>query len=238
MTPRFGSFTRLALINCLVLAGCSKAQRITAPNTVPVTPAHGGIAAEPTRADAPQALQFTPGSTHPYFPLVPGTAFHYRSKTPDGIETGDFFVTDKTKNIQGVTTRVIEDIVKLDGVEIEHTFDWFAQDELGNVWYFGEDATSIDPETGEISHEGSWQAGQHGAQAGIIMLAHPAECPHKDKEKDRDEGHKGRAKSAPTDSTRGGKPTTRAPEGAGARRLWRSPRLPKPRPDPSSRSPP
>jgi hypothetical protein len=54
----------------------------------------------------------------------------------------------------------------------EDTFDWYAQDADGNVWYLGEDSREI--ENGEVvSTEGSWEAGVNGAQAGIIMWADP-----------------------------------------------------------------
>jgi hypothetical protein len=120
----------------------------------------------------PPASSFEPRSNNPYFPLVPGTVFHTESETDEGLETGDFLVSYGTKVIQGVTVRVIRDVVRLNGEVIELTNDWFAQDSDGNVWYFGEDSKTI--EDGKvISTEGSWIHGRDGAQAGIIMLAHP-----------------------------------------------------------------
>ena len=93
--------------------------------------------------------------TNPYLPLIPGTAFHYRSRTPDGVETSDVVVTRDTKQIVGVTVTVVHDEVFLDGDLTEDTFDWFAQDRDGNVWYFGEDSKEI--QDGEVvSTEGSW----------------------------------------------------------------------------------
>jgi hypothetical protein len=52
---------------------------------------------------------------------------------------------------------------------VEDTFDWFAQDDAGNVWYFGEDTTEFP----SGSTEGSWEAGVDDADAGFIMLADP-----------------------------------------------------------------
>jgi hypothetical protein len=52
------------------------------------------------------------------------------------------------------------------------TLDWFAQDNAGNVWYFGEFATEF--KNGKvIGHDGSWEAGVDGAKAGIVMEAKP-----------------------------------------------------------------
>ncbi len=109
---------------------------------------------------------------NPYLPQIPGTAYHYRSETPDGVETNDVIVTRDTKQILGVTATVIHDQVFLDDELTEDTFDWEAQDRQGNVWYFGEDSKEI--ENGQVvSTEGSWEAGVNGAHPGVIMLAGP-----------------------------------------------------------------
>jgi hypothetical protein len=72
----------------------------------------------------------------------------------------------------GVTTTVVRDRVWEDGELIEDTFDWYAQDNDGNVWYFGEDSKEI--EDGKVvSTEGSWEAGVNGAKPGIVMKANP-----------------------------------------------------------------
>ena len=59
------------------------------------------------------------------------------------------------------------------GELVEDTYDWFAQDTDGNVWYLGEDSTSYE-EDGTTSKEGSWEYGVDGALPGIVMLADPA----------------------------------------------------------------
>jgi hypothetical protein len=110
--------------------------------------------------------------TNPYMPFTPGKVFNYRAETEDGIETTVVEVTHDTKVIMGVTTTVVRDRVYLDGSLIEDTFDWFAQDEDGNVWYFGEDSKEIEDGV-VVSTEGSWEAGVTGAKPGIVMLAQP-----------------------------------------------------------------
>jgi hypothetical protein len=55
----------------------------------------------------------------------------------------------------------------------ERTTDWYAQDALGNVWYFGEDTAELNAGGKVTSREGTWQAGVDGARAGIFMPAHP-----------------------------------------------------------------
>jgi len=107
-----------------------------------------------------------------YLPLIPGTTLVYEGETEDGLETIVVEVTDETKEIMGVECTVVRDTVTLDGEVIEDTYDWFAQDVEGNVWYFGE--LSMEFEDGElVALEGSWKAGEDGAKPGIVMLANP-----------------------------------------------------------------
>ena len=108
-----------------------------------------------------------------FFPLQPGTTFFYKGKK-DGDPTSDkVFVTHKSKQILGVNTTVVHDRAFEKGVLAEDTFDWYAQDVDGNVWYFGEDTKELDKHGNVISTDGSWEAGVNGAQPGIIMEADP-----------------------------------------------------------------
>lgn len=135
------------------------------------------VTASTVGAKAPQ-LQIDPGNfvsevTNPYFPLEPGTTFIYEGES-EGVPTRDVMtVTKDTKVILEVTTTVVHHLSYEDGVLIEDTFDWFAQDVDGNVWYFGEDTKELDENGNVISTEGSWEAGVNGAEPGIIMLADP-----------------------------------------------------------------
>ncbi len=116
--------------------------------------------------------EFVSSVDNPYFPLQPGTTFSYSAETEDGTETGEVLVTSETRVVLGVTTIVVRDRVFLEGELIEETFDWYAQDTDGNVWYFGEDSREY--EGGQlVSTEGSWEAGVDEAKPGIIMLADP-----------------------------------------------------------------
>jgi len=119
---------------------------------------------------------------NPYFPLVRGTEYTYRQKLPNGkpgqITTDT--VSDKTKFIAGVHCRVVEDRVSENGVVIEATDDWYAQDLAGNVWYCGEIAPVYEVFKGDhpqdpelVSIEGSFKAGRDSAKQGILALASP-----------------------------------------------------------------
>jgi hypothetical protein len=124
------------------------------------------------------ALAAAPGFStqidNPYFPLRPGHRWVYRETDAQGAVTHDVVrVTHRTKRVAaGVTARVVRDRATHKGQVVEDTFDYYAQDRRGNVWYLGEDTTEF--ENGKpVSKEGSWEAGVDGAKGGIVMLAHP-----------------------------------------------------------------
>jgi uncharacterized membrane protein YkoI len=109
---------------------------------------------------------------NPYLPLIPGTVYHYETETEDGLETTTVTVTNQVRQVMGISATVVHDTVRLEGQLKEDTFDWYAQDKSGNVWYLGEETAEY--EDGDVvSTEGSWQSGVNGAVPGILMLAEP-----------------------------------------------------------------
>jgi hypothetical protein len=116
---------------------------------------------------------FTTEIDHPYWPMKPGSRWLYRETDSEGsVSRVAVTVLNETKTIMGIEARVIHDQVTEDGEVKEDTFDWYAQDSQGNLWYLGEDTTEYEngkPKT----KEGSWEAGVDGAFAGIILPAHP-----------------------------------------------------------------
>jgi len=115
---------------------------------------------------------FVASVTNPLLPLVPGTTFVYEAATPEGLQRIEVTVTQETREILGVTCTVVRDTMTLDSALAEDTFDWYAQDNEGNVWYFGE-ATMVYENCMGVSKEGSWEAGVSGAKPGIVMEASP-----------------------------------------------------------------
>ncbi len=108
--------------------------------------------------------------TNRYLPLKPGSRWVY--ETDDGVEHIEVEVLHETRTILGIQATVVQDNVYEDGSLIEATFDWFAQDKQGNVWYLGEDSAEV--LNGEIiNRHGSWEAGVDGAKPGITMWANP-----------------------------------------------------------------
>jgi hypothetical protein len=88
-------------------------------------------------------------------------------------ETDTVTVTHQTKVVMGVRCVVVRDEVRTNGALTELTYDWYAQDDDGNVWYFGEDSHEYSGGVPTTAY-GSWQAGVAGAQPGIVMPGSPA----------------------------------------------------------------
>jgi hypothetical protein len=144
-----------AVLGILVLAGSGSARQ-SAP--IPVLPPPGDFV---SRID------------NKYFPLRPGTTFLFRGSEEGKARRVSVFVTHRTKMILGIRATVVLDQVLVGGKPEEKTFDWYAQDKRGNVWYLGED--SSDFVKGKwVRSDGSWEAGVNGAKAGIVMKANPS----------------------------------------------------------------
>ncbi len=115
---------------------------------------------------------FVSGIDNRYFPLKPGTGFHFRGFKDAAAQTDDMVVTNQVKVVLGVKCTVVKDMVSEGGKPIERTFDWYAQDKHGNVWYMGED--SLELKNGRfVRADDSWEAGVDAAKPGIIMEANP-----------------------------------------------------------------
>jgi hypothetical protein len=116
---------------------------------------------------------FVLGIDNPYLPMKPGTRTVFRETDPDGNKQKvKVTITTRTKEILGLTATVVHDLVTERGAWVENTFDWYAQDVCGNVWYLGE--RTAEYENGVVvSTAGSWEAGVDGAQPGVVMPADP-----------------------------------------------------------------
>jgi hypothetical protein len=117
--------------------------------------------------------EFTNRIDNPYWPMRPGSRWVYREADGEGnVQHVVVTVTDRQKTVAGIDALVVHDVVSEEGQVIEDTFDWYAQDAAGNVWYLGEDTKEF--ENGKlVTTEGSWEAGVDGAQAGIALPADP-----------------------------------------------------------------
>jgi len=140
------------------------------------------VDAGPVVTPAFDPANFTDPVQNPWFPLVTGTTYFYEAHDTDGLARTEVSVTSERKLIEGVQAIVVHDVVWLDvdggpTVLVEDTFDRYAPDNFGNVWYLGESTVEYLYDenwnlTGTTT-EGSWEAGVDGAQPGFIMPANP-----------------------------------------------------------------
>ena len=175
-----GRFQALAIAAALIVvfaAGCNTNGSESAGSDQSQSGAGSG-----SQRDLPQGAEtvdldpknFSTRIDNPYWPMDPGTRWTYSETDQEGSKLEVVVtVSDQTKKIaNGVTARVVRDTVTEDGAIVEDTFDWYAQDKEGNIWYLGENTAEF--ENGKLkTKEGSWEAGKHGAKPGIIMPANP-----------------------------------------------------------------
>jgi hypothetical protein len=135
-----------------------------------------GSSALPQGADTVELdpADFTSEIDNPWMPLRAGSRWVYRETDGEGnAQRVEVTVLDETREVMGIEVRVVHDLVTEDGEPVEDTFDWYAQDSDGNVWYFGEDTKEF--ENGKVStRAGSWEAGVNGAQPGILIPGEPS----------------------------------------------------------------
>jgi hypothetical protein len=112
-----------------------------------------------------------------WMPLQPGMRWVHEGTAIDDEGNSftrriDFTVTDLTKEIAGVRTVVAWIVDYNDGEVIEKEVAFYAQDNDGNVWYFGEHPEEY--EDGEFVKASPWIHGIEDARAGIKMMKEPA----------------------------------------------------------------
>jgi hypothetical protein len=153
----------IAILAVLAASACSSSKKTATSSPSSTT----------TYRPAIDATQFSATIDNPWFPLPVGRTLEYTGSR-DGEQARELVtITAQTRTIAGVPTRVVRDVLYLDGVLAERTRDYYSQDAAGNVWYFGEDTAELNDKGVVTSTEGTWHSGVDGAQPGIIMEATP-----------------------------------------------------------------
>src|SRR5882724_8233711 len=153
---------------CSLLAvGCGSSAKGEA---TPQSTATGCAAANQADYDPPiKPADFSSTIDNPLLSFAAGDVFKF-VQTEGGIVEQD--TMGDTKLIDGVETLIVHDfLTSPEGDTLEDTFDYFAQDKDGAVWYFGEDTTEYSGKV--VSTVGSWLAGVDCAKPGIVMPANP-----------------------------------------------------------------
>lgn len=110
---------------------------------------------------------FTTVGNNYFLPLVPG--YFQVLASPNGKIQVTVTVTDKTKKVAGVETRIVTEDEEKDGILTETTDNYEAvSTRTGSVYYFGEYATQY-KDGQPAGHKGSWLAGEKGATFGMLM---------------------------------------------------------------------
>jgi len=143
----------------------------TGASGAPATASRLPQGSEPVSLDP---ADFTTKIDNRFWPMRPGSRWVYRETDSEGAKARDVVtVTHRTKQVaNGITARVVHDVVTEHRDLAEVTDDYYAQDRAGNIWYLGE-ATTVYANGKPKSTEGSWEAGVDGAQPGVIMPARP-----------------------------------------------------------------
>src|SRR5436309_13646701 len=111
-------------------------------------------------------VDFVAHVDNPYLPFPRGAVWVYRETDPTGSSQKiTVTVTTHTKQILGIAATVVHAVATEKGHLVENTYDWYAQDTCGNVWYLGENTKEYENGKG-VSTAGSWEGGVTGAQAG------------------------------------------------------------------------
>jgi hypothetical protein len=163
--------------SAVVAAGCGGSSDKPAPKAPAAASAQTG-AGGTTAAKGPpynpkiDPAKFTSNVTNKYWPMKPGTRWVYTGQKDGMPERVEVTVTNQNKTVLGVHCVVISDVVTVNSTLAEKTVDWYAQDDKGNLWYFGEDTKEY--KNGIVtSTQGTWEAGVDNAKAGIVVQGNP-----------------------------------------------------------------
>lgn len=171
----------LIILIGVVMFGCGKVSDIPTDLTNEL----GNDVAISKVIDIPPVVtgNFTTPKDNKYLPRAIGHTYIYEVEDEEGLITNEITYTTENVVIMGVTCTVVLDIERIyvedlaTSFVLEETEDWYAWDNEGNVWYFGEATTEnvYDDDWNYIgsNNEGQWKAGENGAKPGIVMLAKP-----------------------------------------------------------------
>lgn len=144
MTMRGPVAAVLAIVLAAALAGCGTASAPSPPT---------GVDELVVPTPSPDPEDFVAGVDNAWFPLPPGRTWTYEVVDSGGAHRLRVSVAAGPV-VAGVdtTARVSAEVGTV-------ATDWFAQDDDGNVWWFG--------------RKGEWRAGSDGARAGLVMPERP-----------------------------------------------------------------
>lgn len=128
----------------IALAGCGSASQSSPP---------AGVDELVVPTPSPDPADFVADVDNPWFPLAVGSTQRYVVADTTGTHALVVSITTGP-SVAGVPTTA-----RTSRESGHRVVDWYAQDDDGNVWWFG--------------RAGQWRAGTDGAEAGLAMPAKP-----------------------------------------------------------------
>src|SRR6266478_1692016 len=163
----FGALITAGVVGSLLVTGAAQSQSRNSPSLVPED-----------KLEKLNAIRFSRPTeiTNKWLPMKPGTRFVYDGTTveDDGKVVSHQIViniTDVVKTIAGVRTLVSYDLDYTEGELSEAELAFYAQDDDGNVWRFGEYPEEYDGK--KFVKAPAWIHGIQDARAGMMMKAQP-----------------------------------------------------------------
>ncbi len=170
----------LSAVLALAAGGGALAQEATpSEECIPIEEGDGCLPTAPaeSRVDLEEPVFSNPAAvTNPLFPIS-----EQERLIQFGVDEGETLriessLMPETRRIdwsgQEIDAAVSQVVAYAGGRILEVTYDFYAQDDEGNVWYFGEDVLNY--EDGEVADtDGTWLAGEDGPP-GMILPANPA----------------------------------------------------------------
>lgn len=158
MTKTFRAIVVVLMTVVLLAIGCTGSQN-------PGSPSDSSWQEEFGISDC----DLVPTGRNEYFILEPG----FQIVLEGTIEKVAITVLDETREVDGVTTRVVEEEEWKYGELIEISRNFFAVcPDTNDIFYFGEEV-DIYRDGALVSHSGAWLAGEKRAKAGLIMPGDP-----------------------------------------------------------------
>jgi hypothetical protein len=145
----------IGLLGVLFLTGCG-----------------GGGAGGGSGASDFEAGRFVPELRLGYFPVEPGRAWTYEGEEGGLPIVEEVRTLPARRAILGVACTGIEESFYVDGVLTDRSTEWYAQDVDGNVWRFGEEASTFLGDV-EFPSPDSWVASLRGIRPWLALPAAP-----------------------------------------------------------------
>lgn len=122
-----------------------------------------------TREFSIERDELGPTGRNPFFILEPGYTLTLADEKARLVIT----VLDKTRVVDGVETRIVEERETDDGALVEVSRNFFAISRRTNsIFYFGEEVDMY-KDARVTGHDGAWLSGQKGARFGLMLPGVP-----------------------------------------------------------------